>query len=101
MIRVEKKVSIQSLKPNVFAQTVLYPNPASQTIHLAAQIADHDKNPLQITIRDYMGRTITTQPISSAKNISATLSIGDLHQGWYVIELKGGTQKWSGSFLKF
>ncbi len=102
LISIEKKANLTTSinKRVLFASTLVYPNPAISVLNVNATLKEV-AGQTKVTIRDYMGRMVSSAQIHAGKQIVYQHDVSALHSGWYVIEFNSINGSWRQSFLKF
>ncbi len=84
----------------IFSKVVMFPNPASNWLEVSGNLLYTNDN-LHIGIKDYTGRNILAQKLTSSSSLNYKMDISQLHAGWYVLEIYSAKGSWRQPFLKF
>ena len=77
----------------------VYPNPASDAIHLEGKLI-YPTDKVLLKISDYTGRLIYKENFNSSTSIHQDLNVAQLSQGIYILEMTSTHGTWKQSFVK-
>lgn len=83
----------------LFSTMKVYPNPASDAIHLEGKLI-YPTDQVLLKISDYTGRLIYKEKFNSSASIHQDLNVAQLSQGIYILEMTSTHGTWKQSFVK-